>query len=140
MLTAHPVGTVLSYIFYWLSVVAALVYMKWEEGRISLFGRRSRAWHRRQGQQNAILHSRLAEQQKGEAGKDERHSPSSSISSERPDQGKGQNGVQSSDRKAVEQDGITVVDTSSMLPQVGGTYPSVTRPGLHSEMTEVSFK
>lgn len=136
----HPVGTVLSYIFYWLSVVAALVYMKWEEGRISLFGRRSRAWHRRQAQQNAILHSRLAEQQKGEAGKDERHSPSSSISSERLDKAKGQNGVQSSDRKVVGQDGITVGDTSSMLPQVGGTYPSVTRPGLHSEMTEVSFK
>ncbi|KAF8521712.1 iron permease FTR1 [Hysterangium stoloniferum] len=34
-------GTVLSYVFYWFAVIATLVYLKWKEGRISLFSRES---------------------------------------------------------------------------------------------------
>ncbi|EPQ53599.1 iron permease FTR1 [Gloeophyllum trabeum ATCC 11539] len=33
------VGSVLSYVFYWLAVIAVLVYMKFKEGRTRLFGR-----------------------------------------------------------------------------------------------------
>ncbi|KZV80844.1 iron permease FTR1 [Exidia glandulosa HHB12029] len=36
-------GTILSYVFYWLAVVAALVYMKFTEGRTTLLGRESKA-------------------------------------------------------------------------------------------------
>ena len=42
------IGTILSYVFYWLSVIAALIYMKWSEGRVSLFGKHSQAGKRRQ--------------------------------------------------------------------------------------------
>ncbi|GFZ45102.1 Plasma membrane iron permease [Saitozyma sp. JCM 24511] len=35
-------GSVLIYIFYWLAVAAALVYLKWKEGRASCFGRHSK--------------------------------------------------------------------------------------------------
>lgn len=42
------IGTILSYVFYWLSVIAALVYMKWSEGRVALFGHHSQAGKRRQ--------------------------------------------------------------------------------------------
>ncbi|KAF8804681.1 iron permease FTR1 [Phlegmacium glaucopus] len=36
-------GTVLSYVFYWLAVMAVLVYTKFKEGRTKLFGRESAA-------------------------------------------------------------------------------------------------
>ncbi|KXS12723.1 iron permease FTR1 [Gonapodya prolifera JEL478] len=42
------IGSILSYILYWLSVVFALVYMKWSEGRFVLFGYASPAWQRKQ--------------------------------------------------------------------------------------------
>jgi high-affinity iron transporter len=35
-------GSVLIYVFYWLAVAAALVYLKWKEGRASCFGRHSK--------------------------------------------------------------------------------------------------
>ncbi|KAK4058262.1 high-affinity iron permease [Microbotryomycetes sp. JL221] len=41
------VGTILSYVFYWIAVIVALVYMKWSEGRTSFFGIHSKAGHRR---------------------------------------------------------------------------------------------
>lgn len=34
-------GTVLSYVFYWFAVIATLVYLKWKEGRVTLFGKES---------------------------------------------------------------------------------------------------
>ncbi|KAF4616731.1 hypothetical protein D9613_008666 [Agrocybe pediades] len=40
-------GTVLSYVFYWLAVVAVLIYMKFKEGRTKLAGRESAAGTRR---------------------------------------------------------------------------------------------
>lgn len=40
------IGSVLSYIFYWLAVIIALAYMKYTEGRIKLFGRGSAAYRR----------------------------------------------------------------------------------------------
>ncbi|EJD54574.1 iron permease FTR1 [Auricularia subglabra TFB-10046 SS5] len=36
-------GTILSYVFYWIAVMGALVYMKFTEGRTTLFGRESKA-------------------------------------------------------------------------------------------------
>lgn len=44
---AKAVGTILAYVFYWLSIIAALVYMKWQEGRFTLFGLKSKAYYRR---------------------------------------------------------------------------------------------
>ena len=41
------VGTVLAYVFYWLAVIAALVRMKWREGRTTLVGWESAAGVRR---------------------------------------------------------------------------------------------
>ncbi|CAL1708875.1 unnamed protein product [Somion occarium] len=41
------IGTVLGYVFYWLAVVAVLIYMKFKEGRTKLFGRESAAGVRR---------------------------------------------------------------------------------------------
>lgn len=40
------VGTILSYCFYWMAVIAALVYMKWAEGRVTFFGFHSAAGKR----------------------------------------------------------------------------------------------
>jgi high-affinity iron transporter len=41
------VGSVLAYVFYWLAVVAVLVYMKFKEGRTKVLGRESAAGVRR---------------------------------------------------------------------------------------------
>ncbi|KII91246.1 hypothetical protein PLICRDRAFT_105468 [Plicaturopsis crispa FD-325 SS-3] len=40
-------GTVLSYVFYWVAVIAALVYIKWKEGRTKFAGMESAAGVRR---------------------------------------------------------------------------------------------
>ncbi|CAK5272180.1 unnamed protein product [Mycena citricolor] len=40
-------GSVLSYVFYWLAVIAVLVHMKWKEGRTKFFGIESAAGARR---------------------------------------------------------------------------------------------
>ncbi|GLB39059.1 putative iron permease FTR1 family protein [Lyophyllum shimeji] len=40
-------GSVLSYVFYWLAVIVTLVYMKFKEGRTKLLGRESAAGTRR---------------------------------------------------------------------------------------------
>ncbi|KAF9003374.1 iron permease FTR1 [Cyathus striatus] len=40
-------GSVLSYVFYWLAVIAVLIYMKFREGRTKLFGYESAAGRRR---------------------------------------------------------------------------------------------
>lgn len=44
-------GTVLSYIFYWLAAIVALICMKFTEGRSKLFGRESAAAVRRRERQ-----------------------------------------------------------------------------------------
>lgn len=49
------IGTIVSYIGYWLSVIVALVYMKWSEGRLSLFGYKSAAWYRREDRRNRMV-------------------------------------------------------------------------------------
>ncbi|KAK9896518.1 iron permease FTR1 [Cystobasidium minutum MCA 4210] len=36
------IGTILSYVFYWLSVIAALIYMRWSEGRVAVLGKHSK--------------------------------------------------------------------------------------------------
>ncbi|KAF6757625.1 iron permease FTR1 [Ephemerocybe angulata] len=45
-------GTVLSYVFYWIAVIVALVYMKFAEGRTKLFGRESKAAEQRRLEQD----------------------------------------------------------------------------------------
>lgn len=53
-------GTILSYVFYWIAVIAALIYLKFSEGRTSLFGRHSAAARKRQERraEKAAEHSR----------------------------------------------------------------------------------
>jgi len=41
------IGTVLAYVFYWIAVIAVLVYLKYNEGRTKLLGRESAAGARR---------------------------------------------------------------------------------------------
>ena len=48
------IGSVLSYIFYWLAVMVVLVIMKWKEGRVKLFGIESAAGVRRREYDDAI--------------------------------------------------------------------------------------
>lgn len=36
------IGTILSYCFYWLAVIVALVYLKWSEGRLVILGHESK--------------------------------------------------------------------------------------------------
>ncbi|KAH9941127.1 iron permease FTR1 [Epithele typhae] len=47
------VGSVLAYVFYWLAVIAALVYMKFSEGRTKLFGRESALGRQRRERREA---------------------------------------------------------------------------------------
>jgi len=47
-------GTVLSYIFYWLAVIVALVYLKFKEGRTRLLGYESKAGARRRNTKGTI--------------------------------------------------------------------------------------
>ncbi|GAA6014600.1 hypothetical protein JCM8202_001595 [Rhodotorula sphaerocarpa] len=42
------VGSVLAYCFYWIACIFTLVYMKWSEGRTTLFGLKSAAYRRRE--------------------------------------------------------------------------------------------
>ncbi|KLO19811.1 iron permease FTR1 [Schizopora paradoxa] len=44
-------GTVLSYVFYWLVAIGILIHMKWSEGRTSVFGRKSRRGREREARQ-----------------------------------------------------------------------------------------
>jgi len=41
-------GSILSYVFYWLAVIVVLIYMKWQEGRITFFGKISKRGRKRQ--------------------------------------------------------------------------------------------
>lgn len=45
------IGTILSYVFYWFSVIGALVYMRWSEGRVALLGKHSKAGKERMERQ-----------------------------------------------------------------------------------------
>lgn len=49
----HLVGTVLSYVFYWLAVIVTLVALKWREGRLRVFGFESAAGKARRLRQKA---------------------------------------------------------------------------------------
>lgn len=40
------IGTILSYVFYWLLIVVTLIYLKWSEGRLTIFGKGSKAHQR----------------------------------------------------------------------------------------------
>ncbi|SJL09917.1 related to high-affinity iron transporter FtrA [Armillaria ostoyae] len=46
-------GTVLSYVFYWIAVIVSLVYLKWKEGRVKVLGIESAAGSRRRMRRDA---------------------------------------------------------------------------------------
>lgn len=56
------VGSVLSYVFYWLAVMLVLVAMKWREGRMTLFGVESAAGVRRR-EYDGLAQAREAERE-----------------------------------------------------------------------------
>ncbi|KAJ3572927.1 hypothetical protein NP233_g2756 [Leucocoprinus birnbaumii] len=51
-------GTILAYVFYWIAVIIALIYLKFSEGRTSLLGRQSAAARKREERraQKAVEH------------------------------------------------------------------------------------
>lgn len=50
-------GSVLSYVFYWIAIMVVLVYLKWKEGRISFFGFKSAVATRREEKQHEAYHT-----------------------------------------------------------------------------------
>lgn len=54
-------GTILSYVFYWIAVIATLVFLKFKEGRTKLFGKESAAAIRRQNLRREKAASQEAE-------------------------------------------------------------------------------
>lgn len=65
------VGTVLAYVFYWLLAMALLVYMKFSEGRIKVFGFESAAYRRRYAAKADVAAARDTREKEGQ------HTPSS---------------------------------------------------------------
>ena len=61
-------GTVLSYVFYWIVIIVALIYLKWSEGRVSFCGFKSAAAKRLQGYKNGEYEAgtRVEEKKRGE--------------------------------------------------------------------------
>ncbi|TFY61301.1 hypothetical protein EVJ58_g4595 [Rhodofomes roseus] len=57
------IGSVLSYVFYWIAVMITLVYLKWKEGRTKVFGKESQAGVRRRERQE-MLAAQEQEQQR----------------------------------------------------------------------------
>jgi high-affinity iron transporter len=51
------VGSVLSYVFYWIAVIVVLIVVKFREGRSTLFGRESAAGARRRAARERQLHA-----------------------------------------------------------------------------------
>merc|ERR1711939_979034 len=66
------VGTILSYVFYWLSIIAALVYMKWQEGRLTKKQREAGAAKRAAAQRDD--HDGAAGEKAKDDGSSETHS------------------------------------------------------------------
>ncbi|KAF8588812.1 Ftr1 protein [Ramaria rubella] len=50
-------GTVLAYVFYWIAVVVALVFLKFREGRTTLFGRESKVGRERRLRREERAHA-----------------------------------------------------------------------------------
>ncbi|GAA5833546.1 hypothetical protein JCM5353_007957 [Sporobolomyces roseus] len=48
------IGSILSYVFYWIVAIVALAYMKWSEGRTTIFGYKSAAGHRRDARRQQL--------------------------------------------------------------------------------------
>ncbi|KAK0458145.1 Ftr1 protein [Desarmillaria tabescens] len=60
-------GTVLSYVFYWIAVIVSLVYLKWKEGRVKVLGVESAAGLRRRIRREAKQEDSVTNEQKDEA-------------------------------------------------------------------------
>lgn len=57
------VGTVLSYVFYWIAAIITLAVLKWREGRVSVFGFESTAGKEKRARQAADtsgIHEKVA--------------------------------------------------------------------------------
>ncbi|KAK0235438.1 iron permease FTR1 [Armillaria nabsnona] len=60
-------GTILSYVFYWIAVIVSLVYLKWKEGRAKVLGVESAAGLRRRNRREAKQEDLITNEQKDEA-------------------------------------------------------------------------
>ncbi|KAF9515675.1 hypothetical protein BS47DRAFT_1371943 [Hydnum rufescens UP504] len=60
-------GTILCYVFYWIFVLGILIHMKWTEGRTTLFGLKSKAWHERQAARQGRITEKQENLNKGES-------------------------------------------------------------------------
>ena len=49
----HVVGSILSYVFYWIAAIVTLVALKWREGRVRVWGLESSAGRARRIRQEA---------------------------------------------------------------------------------------
>ncbi|KZT68414.1 iron permease FTR1 [Daedalea quercina L-15889] len=56
-------GSVLSYVFYWIAVMVVLVYLKFKEGRTKLLGRESQAGVRRRERKEMLAAQAAAEEE-----------------------------------------------------------------------------
>ncbi|OXG43970.1 high-affinity iron permease CaFTR1 [Cryptococcus neoformans] len=59
-------GTILSYVFYWILVIATLIYLKWKEGRFAFLGYKSAALQRRLALREEKRAKEVARLQEGE--------------------------------------------------------------------------
>jgi high-affinity iron transporter len=55
------VGSVLSYVFYWIAVIVTLVVMKYREGRSKVFGMESAAGARRRNAREIKAQEQVAQ-------------------------------------------------------------------------------
>lgn len=63
-------GTIVSYILYWVLIAATLIYLKWSEGRLTLFGKGSKAHQRmaeRASGKQAVAESEPTSSEQGES-------------------------------------------------------------------------
>lgn len=83
-------GTILSYVFYWILVAATLVYLKWKEGRTSFFGYKSAALQRRHALREARKANEVALQNTEQYQTDEKayNGNQGSVEGERSSEGK----------------------------------------------------
>lgn len=63
------IGSVLSYVFYWVAVMVVLVYLKFKEGRTKLLGKESQAGVRRRERQEMLAAQEQAQIDEKEGGR-----------------------------------------------------------------------
>ena len=61
-------GSILSYVFYWLLIIVTLIYLKWEEGRVTFFGKKSKTAIRLEQARQARLDAKTPRHEVGGSG------------------------------------------------------------------------